>query len=206
MRMVIRSTGNVQVRKVYLTQFCDMKSIVALYCSSHSTRLDRWLSWWYPVYILLNLIHCFWTRTTQRVFPFNFYLCNCIYFHVQYPPCRKLWNCGKAPEFELWPALILKEESTKEEEEEDGKLEVDSRPKAEMLLEQFSSVFSTLKTNIMPHISRYIEESLENIEIDQKGTEKLLKNLNISKSSGPDNIRNAILKEYAAELAPVVTQ
>ena len=120
MRMVIRSTGNVQVRKVYLTQFCDMKSIVALYCSSHSTRLDRWLSWWYPVYILLNPIHCFWTRTTQRVFPFNFYLCNCIYFHVQYPPCRKLWNCGKAPEFELWPALILKEESTKEEEEEDG--------------------------------------------------------------------------------------
>ena len=118
MRMVIRSTGNVQVRKVYLTQFCDMKSIVALYCSSHSTRLDRWLSWWYPVYILLNPIHCFWTRTTQRVFPFNFYLCNCTYFHVQYPPCRKLWNCGKAPEFELWPALILKEESTKEEEEE----------------------------------------------------------------------------------------
>ena len=118
MRMVIRSTGNVQVRKVYLTQFCDMKSIVALYCSSHSTRLDRWLSWWYPVYILLNLIHCFWTRTTQRVFPFNFYLCNCTYFHVQYPPCRKLWNCGKAPEFELWPALILKEESTKEEEED----------------------------------------------------------------------------------------
>ena len=117
MRMVIRSTGNVQVRKVYLTQFCDMKSIVALYCSSHSTRLDRWLSWWYPVYILLNLIHCFWTRTTQRVFPFNFYLCNCTYFHVQYPPCRKLWNCGKAPEFELWPALILKEESTKEEED-----------------------------------------------------------------------------------------
>ena len=95
MRMVIRSTGNVQVRKVYLTQFCDMKSIVALYCSSHSTRLDRWLSWWYPVYILLNLIHCFWTRTTQRVFPFNFYLCNCIYFHVQHPPCRKLWNCGR---------------------------------------------------------------------------------------------------------------
>ena len=121
MRMVIRSTGNVQVRKVYLTQFCDMKSIVALYCSSHSTRLDRWLSWWYPVYILLNLIHCFWTRTTQRVFPFNFYLCNCIYFHVQYPPCRKLWNCGKAPEFELWPALILKEESTKEEEEEEDR-------------------------------------------------------------------------------------
>ena len=117
MRMVIRSTGNVQVRKVYLTQFCDMKSIVALYCSSHSTRLDRWLSWWYPVYILLNPIHCFWTRTTQRVFPFNFYLCNCTYFHVQYPPCRKLWNCGKAPEFELWPALILKEESTKEEED-----------------------------------------------------------------------------------------
>ena len=122
MRMVIRSTGNVQVRKVYLTQFCDMKSIVALYCSSHSTRLDRWLSWWYPVYILLNLIHCFWTRTTQRVFPFNFYLCNCIYFHVQYPPCRKLWNCGKAPEFELWPALILKEESTKEEEEDGRKI------------------------------------------------------------------------------------
>ena len=53
----------------------------------------------------------------------------------------------------------------------DGKLEVDSRPKAEMLLEQFSSVFSTLKTNIMPHISRHVEESLEKIEIDQKGTD-----------------------------------
>ena len=55
----------------------------------------------------------------------------------------------------------------------DSKLEVDSGPKAEILLEQFSSVFSTLKTNIMPHISRHVEESLEKIEIDQKGTEKL---------------------------------
>ena len=50
-----------------------------------------------------------------------------------------------------------------------------------------------------------MEESLEKIKIDQKGTEKLLKNLNVSKSSGPDNIPNAILKECAAELAPVVT-
>ena len=82
---------------------------------------------------------------------------------------------------------------------------MDSGPKAEILLEQFSSVFSTLKTNIMPHISRYVEESLEKIEIDQKGTEKLLKNLNISKSSGPDNIPNVILKECAVELASIVT-
>ena len=87
----------------------------------------------------------------------------------------------------------------------DGKLEVDSKPKAEILLSQFSSVFSTLKTNIMPDVSLHVEESLNHIKIDQKGTEKLLRNLNISKASGPDSIPNIVLKECAAELSPVVT-
>ena len=87
----------------------------------------------------------------------------------------------------------------------DGKLEVDSKLKAEIFLSQFSSVFSKLDPSEMPDVSLYIEESLTNIKIDQKGTEKLLRNLNISKASGPDNIPNILLKECAAELSPVVT-
>ena len=39
----------------------------------------------------------------------------------------------------------------------------------------------------------------------KKEQKKLLRNLNISKASGPDNIPNILLKECAAELSPVVT-
>ena len=44
-----------------------------------------------------------------------------------------------------------------------------------------------------------------NLDISVEGVEKLLRNLNVSKASGPDNIPNTILKTCSTQLAPAVT-
>ena len=85
-----------------------------------------------------------------------------------------------------------------------GKLESDSKTKADILLNQFSSVFTTDDSTDMPPVDKRVEESMKNIVIEVKGVEGLLKKINASKASGPDNIPNRILKECATELAPAI--
>jgi hypothetical protein len=46
---------------------------------------------------------------------------------------------------------------------------------------------------------------IENIKIECKGVEKLLKNIHTDKASGPDNISNKVLKNCAEELTPVIS-
>ena len=86
----------------------------------------------------------------------------------------------------------------------DGILIDDTKQKAEILNKQYHSVFTvddigekipTLYDNYpnMPHI---------NIKTD--GVEKLLNNLDPSKTTGPDEIPAHILKEYANEFAPLL--
>ena len=86
-----------------------------------------------------------------------------------------------------------------------GKLECDSKNKAEILLGQFSSVFTKIKDGVLPKVRKYVKTPLTHINITTPGVTKLLKNIKTSKASGPDNIPNMVLKECAAELAPGVT-
>jgi hypothetical protein len=81
----------------------------------------------------------------------------------------------------------------------------DSKGKAELLLNQFKSVFTKPTNNDLPSTS-WIQSknNIRPIIIDQKGLEKLLTNINPSKASGPDNIPNRILKECAIHLAPIL--
>ena len=46
------------------------------------------------------------------------------------------------------------------------------------------------------------KSDLPSLNITTPGIEKLLKEINVSKSVGPDNISNAILKNCASQLAP----
>ena len=87
----------------------------------------------------------------------------------------------------------------------EGQLATDSRSKAEILLQQFSSVFTKKMTGPMPIVQKQVEESLENMKIDKKGVQKLLQNINPSKASGPDEIPNIVLKECSNELSVAVT-
>ena len=86
-----------------------------------------------------------------------------------------------------------------------GKLSTDSKSKAEILLEQFSSVFTKRTTGDMPIVTLQVDESLEHLKIEQKGVTKLLMNINPSKAQGPDKIPNSVLKECASELSGAVT-
>jgi hypothetical protein len=57
----------------------------------------------------------------------------------------------------------------------------------------------------MPKTHRRIQQNISNIKITQDGVAKLLRNINPSKASGPDNIPNIVLKQCADHLAPALT-
>jgi len=87
----------------------------------------------------------------------------------------------------------------------DGKLNSDSKTKAEILLEEFKSVFTHEDTSHIPTLSGPSYPTLSNLNLSVEGVMKLLKELDPNKASGPDNIPCRVLKELATELAPVVT-
>ena len=85
-----------------------------------------------------------------------------------------------------------------------GKLESHPQKKAEVLLDQFRSVFTKNDSDNLPPVKLRIKDSLSQIKIETKGVEKLLSNIKPSKASGPDNIPNLVLKNCARALAPGV--
>ena len=66
---------------------------------------------------------------------------------------------------------------------------------AAILADQFQSVFTTVKYNILPDLSYKHLFFPRETTVDSKGVEKLLMNLKISKAVGPDNIPNTVLKD-----------
>ena len=80
----------------------------------------------------------------------------------------------------------------------------DSKGKAEILLDQFKSVLTKPSTGELPTTKLQSKNNITPIEISEKGLEKLLKKINTSKASGPDNIPNRILQECASQLAPTL--
>jgi hypothetical protein len=81
-----------------------------------------------------------------------------------------------------------------------GKLVSQSKEKAQILIKQFSSVFTRGSVDNMPetHINLKMKSTIPSIKIKTEGVEKLLRNINPSK----DNIPNRILKQCAKQLAP----
>ena len=83
-------------------------------------------------------------------------------------------------------------------------LVTDSKQKAELLLEEFSSVFTQENTESIPWLGP-AKEKIGKINITVQGVTKLLKSLKPHKASGPDRIPNRVLKEIAEEIAPAIT-
>jgi hypothetical protein len=83
-----------------------------------------------------------------------------------------------------------------------GQLVNDSKGKADILINQFKSVFTREENKTLPKTTKHISRSIPDLEIRSEGIEKLLKNINPSKASRPNNIPNRILKECAKQLAP----
>ena len=88
---------------------------------------------------------------------------------------------------------------------------MDAKQKAEVLSQQFNSVFGEGKSYTIEEFNRKCNMTpgtytkLEDINITSSGVKKLLQSQNPHKACGPDGISPRILKELAEEIAPILT-
>ena len=80
----------------------------------------------------------------------------------------------------------------------------DSKEKAEILLDQFQSVFTRDGGSAPPHIDPPQHPIISDININRAGECKLLKAINPHKACGPNQIPNVIFKNCADTLAPAL--
>ena len=108
---------------------------------------------------------------------------------------KKFWSYIKSKRKDFCSVPPLKKE---------GVLISDSKGKADILNEQYSSVFTT--SNLpLPNVGSSPFPKSPAITITTSGVEKLLANLNPNKASGPDNIPTRFLRELSSEVAPVLS-
>ena len=88
----------------------------------------------------------------------------------------------------------------------DGLLYSDTESKAEILNEQFHSVYTREDTTTMPEKGPSPYPEMPNIHVSNAGVLKLLKNVNSHKATGPDGIQTRLLREYAEQISPVLTR
>ena len=85
-----------------------------------------------------------------------------------------------------------------------GKHSTNSKEKANMLNEQFESVFSSANpTNSRPKPAEH--PCMNDINITENGVLKLLQSLQIHKASGPEKMSARILKQLVPMVAPMLT-
>lgn len=87
----------------------------------------------------------------------------------------------------------------------EGLLHASPKEKAEILNQQFSSVFHTESLGNLPDLGQSTYPGVNNIKVTEKGVLKLLQNLNPNKASGPDNISARFLKAMATSVSPILT-
>ena len=81
-----------------------------------------------------------------------------------------------------------------------------AKDKAEILNEQFKSVFSNLDELEPPSTNVECQyPAIDDLTITADGVRKLLENLNPNKSMGPDLIHPRVLKQLARVVAPILT-
>ena len=107
--------------------------------------------------------------------------------------CKPFWRYIKAKRQDNIGVAPLKRK---------GNLYSESKDKAQILVEQFYSVFTKLGTRTLAKLPKCFKFDMPSLVITAPGIEKLLKKINVSKSIGPDNISNVILKNCASQLAP----
>ena len=79
-----------------------------------------------------------------------------------------------------------------------------AKEKAEALNQQFCSIFTKEDHSFMPSLGDCRVPDMPDIKITTYGVEKLLKNLQVQKASGPDNIPARVLKECVPSAAPIL--
>jgi hypothetical protein len=85
----------------------------------------------------------------------------------------------------------------------EGKLITETEEKANILNQQFQSVFTNETDLNIPDKGPSPHPQIPSINISETGINKLLANLNPHKAFGPDNINSRVLKELKDQLAPI---
>ena len=88
---------------------------------------------------------------------------------------------------------------------EDGFLKSDNLSEANILNNQFESVFTKEDTSSLPDKGPIPHPEMPDITVNWKGVHKLLKGFKSFKAAGPDSIPAFILKAAADQLAPILT-
>ena len=109
---------------------------------------------------------------------------------------KKFWSFVKSKGQEFTGVAPLKNK--------DGFLQSNTQSRANILNEQFKSVFTEEDLTNIPDKGKSTTPNIPEIKIDWKGVHKLLKNLKTHKATGPDSIPAFILKAAADELAPAL--
>ena len=86
----------------------------------------------------------------------------------------------------------------------DGSLFSDPQEKANILNEQFTSVFTSDDGSNIPDLGPSPHATMDPIVVSEAGVLKLLKGLQPHKAAGPDQIHGRVLKELSIPLAPVL--
>ncbi|KAL8575235.1 hypothetical protein ACOMHN_042356 [Nucella lapillus] len=88
----------------------------------------------------------------------------------------------------------------------EGYLKSDNCSKAEILNNQFKSVFTEEDLSHMPDKGDSPYQAMDDITVTEKGVQTLLRNLQPNKATGPDSIPAFILKSAADEITPILTK
>ena len=115
---------------------------------------------------------------------------------IQEDSSKNLWRYVKSRKFDTTGISALKK---------DGITYCESTAKADVLNEQFCSVFTEEDIANMPSFETSHHPDMPDIQIQEDGVRKLLHGLNPKKAAGPDGIPCRLLQAQSKELAPPLT-
>jgi hypothetical protein len=87
-----------------------------------------------------------------------------------------------------------------------GEEVIDSKGKVDILNQQYDSVFTDENMLEIPELSDSSIPDIGKLTVTENEVNKLLKNLDIAKAIGPDQIQSWVLKEAADQIKPFLTR
>jgi hypothetical protein len=87
----------------------------------------------------------------------------------------------------------------------DGLLYSGNQTQVGNLNHQFHAVYTRENASNIPSKGKSTYQFMTHIKVSNKGVRKLLRDLNIHKAFGPDQIPSRLLRDFADELAPTLT-
>ena len=78
----------------------------------------------------------------------------------------------------------------------------DAESKANMFNEYFYSTFTSVDNIELPDVTGFVDHNLSNVLFDSDRVRAYLRELDVSKACGPDNLSPRLLKQCSSELAP----